>query len=146
MEERASCCEMSVHHWGCLCDRWRGWLEETEGWWWGHLFLTVACCFSAFSFASSSCFCRAAWRDFISSLSSGREVRNALLAHLPYTLEAFYYSTSEWFSKVHSFERKHIFYEKKLLHTIKILIFFVEKERKANAWFKLTLSQWFTIE
>lgn len=105
-EEKASCCVMSVDHQGGLCDRWRGWLEETERWWWGHLCLTVACCFSAFSFASSSCFCRAAWRDFISSLSSGREVRNTLLAHRPYTLRALYYTTSEWFSKAHSFERK----------------------------------------
>lgn len=44
--------------------------------------LTVACCFSACSFASSSCFCKAAWRDFISSLSSESEERNSPLAHL----------------------------------------------------------------
>lgn len=30
--------------------------------------LTVACCFSAFSAASFSCFWKASWRDFISSL------------------------------------------------------------------------------
>lgn len=47
--------------------------------------LTVACCFSACSFASSSCFCKAAWRDFISSLSSQSEERNSLLAHLPHS-------------------------------------------------------------
>ena len=35
---------------------------------WQVHFLTVACCFSALSVASSSCFCKAAWRDFISSL------------------------------------------------------------------------------
>lgn len=61
-----------------LCDRWRGWLGETGCWWSGQLCLTVACCFSALSFASSSCFCKAACRDFISSLSSEREVRNAV--------------------------------------------------------------------
>lgn len=66
-----------------LCDRWQGRLEKTGCWWSGQLCLTVACCFSALSFASSSCFCKAAWRDFISSLSSEREVRNTLLAHLP---------------------------------------------------------------
>lgn len=70
------------------CDRWRGWLGEAGCGWSGQLCLTVACCFSALSFASSSCFCKAAWRDFISSLSSEREVRNTLLAHPPYTVRA----------------------------------------------------------
>lgn len=70
------------------CDRWRGWLGEAGCWWSGQLCLTVACCFSALSFASSSCFCKAAWRDFISSLSSEREARNKTLACPPYTLRA----------------------------------------------------------
>lgn len=80
-----------------LCDRWRGWLEETGCWWSGQLCLTVACCFSALSFASSSCFCKAAWRDFISSLSREREVRNTLLAHPPHTLRGLHSSATDWF-------------------------------------------------
>lgn len=79
-----------------LCDRWRGWLEETGCWWSGQLCLTVACCFSALSFASSSCFCKAAWRDFISSLSSEKEVRNTLLAHPAHTLRGLHCSATEW--------------------------------------------------
>lgn len=80
-----------------LCDRWRAWLEETGCWWSGQLCLTVACCFSALSFASSSCFCKAAWRDFISSLSREREVRNTLLAHPPHNLRGLPSSAKDWF-------------------------------------------------
>lgn len=78
------------------CDRWQCWLDKTGCWWSGQLCLTVACCFSAFSFASSSCFCKAAWRDFISSLSSEREVRNTLLALPPYIFRGLDCSTTEW--------------------------------------------------
>lgn len=92
---------MSVDHWGGLCDRWRDWLGETGCWWSSQLCLTVACCFSALSFASSSCFCKAAWRDFISSLSSESEVRNTLLAHPPYTLGGLHCWGTEWLSSMY---------------------------------------------
>lgn len=59
---------------------------------WG-LLLTVACCFSACSVASSSCFCKAAWRDFISSLLRGK-VRNIQLAHILLLSNSFLTSRS----------------------------------------------------
>lgn len=84
---------MSVDN-GGLCDRWQHWLEETGCWRSGQLSLTVACCFSTLSLASSSCFCRAVWRDFISSLSSGREGRNTLLADPAHTISGFDHTTT----------------------------------------------------
>lgn len=66
-----------------LCDRWQARLGGSGCWRSARRRLTVACCFSARSFASSSCFCKAAWRDFISSLSNENEERNRPLAHLP---------------------------------------------------------------
>lgn len=61
-----------------LCDRWQARLGGTGGWRSARRRLTVACCFSARSFASSSCFCKAAWRDFISSLSSESRERQSV--------------------------------------------------------------------